>query len=225
MTEGAGVTFRTASEAETERLAASLAERLVAGDVVALTGELGAGKTRFARGLVRGLGGDPARVSSPTFVLSHEHPLPAPIRGIEVVVHIDAYRLTPAQGLASAGIESASDAEAVTVIEWADRIADDLPPGAVRIDLRHTDRPGERLVTVSPMAPTLGVMADETAERRVGEAQTEPAPACPICGEPSRRASTPFCSDRCRMVDLGRWLRGEYVISRDADPTDADENA
>lgn len=116
------------------RLAAALGRSLQAGDVVLLYGELGAGKTCFVRGLARGLGIDPADVSSPTFVLVQEYG-PAPDR--PPLVHIDAYRLTSPEDLASAGVEDLLADEAVIALEWPERLGDDLPPARIEIRLEH----------------------------------------------------------------------------------------
>lgn len=108
-----------------------------AGDLIALIGELGAGKTQFVRGLARGLGLDPRSVSSPTFVLSQEHP--AGRDGL-VLVHIDAYRLRGVGDLESIGWDG-DGAElrrgAVLAIEWADRLGDRLGPDLLTVRLSH----------------------------------------------------------------------------------------
>ena len=139
----------TRSEAETESLGAAVGTVLCAGDVLALTGALGAGKTRFVRGVARGLGVDPALVSSPTFVLMQEYPVEPARHGIAAIVHIDAYRLGAGDGLASVGVEPIRDPDAVTLIEWADRLTDDLPPEALTVSISHGTARDERGVTVT----------------------------------------------------------------------------
>ena len=125
----------------------------VAEDVVALEGELGAGKTQFARGLAEGLGLDPRQVSSPTFVIMQEYtPGSAAVgkvsaAGVEALIHIDAYRLRSAEDLASIGWEGdgASLREgAVLAIEWASLLGDALP--ADRLDIRIEHEPEGRAV-------------------------------------------------------------------------------
>ena len=111
-------------------LAGVVASGLRAGDVVGLTGPLGAGKTTFVRALVGALGGDPADVVSPTFVLVQHY------RGRLAVAHVDAYRLADAAALRALGHEEIYPDGSVSVIEWADRVRAALPPGAVWIDLR-----------------------------------------------------------------------------------------
>ena len=96
------------------------------GDVIALTGPLGAGKTELARGIARGLDVDEP-VSSPTFVLVAEHAGRLPL------FHVDCYRLAGAADALAAGILDDRAADGVTVIEWAERIAAALPPGRLEI--------------------------------------------------------------------------------------------
>ena len=106
----------TRSPEDTERLAETLAGELRGGDVVLLSGPLGAGKTAFVRGLARGLGVDPGEVSSPTFTLVHEY------RGGRLrLFHADLYRL----GTAAAedlGLDELGIRDGVLAIEWPDRL-------------------------------------------------------------------------------------------------------
>jgi tRNA threonylcarbamoyladenosine biosynthesis protein TsaE len=120
-----------ADPAATEQLGRLIGRRLRAGDTVALRGELGAGKTTLTRGLAEGLGvDDPAAVASPTYLLVIEHAGPVPLR------HADAYLPGKlAAFLADGGVEYLFDARAVTVVEWADRIAEALPEQALWLEL------------------------------------------------------------------------------------------
>ncbi|HEY3931146.1 MAG TPA: tRNA (adenosine(37)-N6)-threonylcarbamoyltransferase complex ATPase subunit type 1 TsaE [Verrucomicrobiae bacterium] len=112
-------TFISHSPAETESLGEKFGRTAQSGSVFALSGELGAGKTQFVKGLARGLGIS-ARVHSPTFTLVNEY-----ADGRLKLFHLDLYRLeTPAQ-IFSAGIEEFLQPDGVTVIEWAERIAND----------------------------------------------------------------------------------------------------
>jgi tRNA threonylcarbamoyladenosine biosynthesis protein TsaE len=105
------------SEAATEALAAEFSAGLSAGDVVLLSGDLGAGKTAFVRGLARGLGADPDDVSSPTFAIVHEY------RGGRLpLFHADLYRLTPSD-TRDLGLEELGVADGVLAIEWPERLA------------------------------------------------------------------------------------------------------
>ena len=123
-------THLTESEDETQALARSLAARLKPGDVVLLSGGLGAGKTAFVRGLAAGLGIDPDAVSSPTFTLVHEY------RGGRLTLyHADLYRLERA-ATAELGLEEMGVADGVVAVEWPDRLTHGIPAAlTVHIDI------------------------------------------------------------------------------------------
>ena len=122
----------TTSVAETVALGREVGAALQPGDVVALDGDLGAGKTHLAKGIVAGLGGDADAVTSPTFVLVQEHATDPPVR------HLDLYRLDTEHALDSIGLdEMLADVEAVTLVEWPERAPGRIPPGAIRLRLRH----------------------------------------------------------------------------------------
>jgi tRNA threonylcarbamoyladenosine biosynthesis protein TsaE len=111
----------TRSEEETHTLARQLAATLEAGDVVLLSGNLGAGKTAFVRGLAAGLGIDPREVSSPTFTLIHEY------RGGRLTLyHVDLYRLDQA-ATTDLGLEEMGVADGVLAIEWPERLSHSQP--------------------------------------------------------------------------------------------------
>jgi len=189
-----------ATPEDTEAFAEVFAARLEPGDVIALEGDLGAGKTCFVRGLARGLGIDPADVSSPTFVSMQRYG-----GGRVPLVHVDAWRMHSAEDLETIGWdEFLAMRDAVVAVEWPSKVLAAMP--ARRID-----------VTLAPSASGgRMVMVDD----RRHEAQ---ATACRTCGAPAR-ANDPFCSDRCRAVDLRRWLTGAYRISGgSSDDGDADE--
>ena len=122
-------TYRTASEEETIALGERLARDLPPKQVVLLIGQLGAGKTTLAKGIVKGLGAaEPDEVSSPTFTLIHEY------RGR--VFHVDLYRLEDEREAQSVGLEDLFDLEAVVLIEWGERFPDLLPPERIEIRIR-----------------------------------------------------------------------------------------
>jgi tRNA threonylcarbamoyladenosine biosynthesis protein TsaE len=115
------VTRTTGSEQETAAVARELALSLQAGDVLLLSGNLGAGKTAFVRGLAEGLGVDPDDVSSPTFTLVHEY------RGGRLTLyHVDLYRLDRA-ATEDLGLEEMGVGDGVLAIEWPDRLTHELP--------------------------------------------------------------------------------------------------
>ena len=117
----------------TEEIGRALAASLGTADVLALYGDLGAGKTRLVRGLVAGLGGDPDTVSSPTFTLVHTYPTAGP-----PLVHIDAYRLShPDDFRRIGGDELLEDAAVITVIEWPERIQTLLSRQTLCVTLTH----------------------------------------------------------------------------------------
>jgi tRNA threonylcarbamoyladenosine biosynthesis protein TsaE len=118
----------TRSPEETEAAGEQLAATLGPGDVVALTGELGAGKTRFVQGLVRGLGVT-GGATSPTFVLVNHY------RGRVPVYHVDAYRTGSLSELLDLGLDEMLDGAGVTIVEWADRLEPLLPARAVRVSI------------------------------------------------------------------------------------------
>lgn len=147
----------TRSHAETEGLGERLGRAARAGDVLALWGELGAGKTVLARGIARGLGVDAAEVTSPTFVTMHEH-----LEGRLPFFHIDLYRIDP-EDARSTGWEEAVDGSGVTAIEWPDRVVADLP--ADRLDVRIEHGSGdERRIRLEPTGPDARRLLDGIAQ-------------------------------------------------------------
>jgi tRNA threonylcarbamoyladenosine biosynthesis protein TsaE len=119
------VARRTASAEETERLGEALAPALRPGDVVALEGPLGAGKTRFVAGLARGLAAA-ARVRSPTYTLVNEYPGRVPL------VHLDLYRVAPAE-IEGLGLEDHVE-RAVLVVEWGGKLPASLRAAALLLE-------------------------------------------------------------------------------------------
>jgi tRNA threonylcarbamoyladenosine biosynthesis protein TsaE len=125
-------TYRTASEAETIALGRSLARLFPRRAVVLLIGNLGAGKTTLAKGIVEGLGAAPTdEVSSPTFTLIHEY-------GGSRVYHIDLYRLEEPREVATLGLDEIFEREALVLIEWGERFPQLMPPERIEIRLRTT---------------------------------------------------------------------------------------
>lgn len=106
---------------------------------IALSGTLGAGKTQWTRFFAIALGAQPASVSSPTFMLVHEYDSQPPI------YHLDAYRIGDEDEMLELGIEEMLDADAITVVEWADRFPRLLPQQTLRVHLEVGDLPTSRL--------------------------------------------------------------------------------
>lgn len=125
----------------TERLGELLGARLRAGDTVALSGSLGAGKTTLVRGLARGLDvDDPDAVSSPTYLLVIEHDGPIPL------LHADAYLPVKLEGfLDDGGLEYLFDPAKVVVVEWAEKVRKQLPERVLWIDLSVISEPGRKV--------------------------------------------------------------------------------
>jgi len=122
------VIHESTSEVETRAIAAALTPSLMPGAVILLSGDLGAGKTAFVRGLAEGLGLDADEVTSPTFTLVHEY------RGGRLpLIHVDLYRLDRAE-LDEIGLDQDLAANGVTAVEWAERLTRGIPDAvAVRI--------------------------------------------------------------------------------------------
>jgi tRNA threonylcarbamoyladenosine biosynthesis protein TsaE len=131
----------TRSEDETAQVARDLATSARAGDILLISGPLGAGKTAFIRGFAEGLGIDPTEVSSPTFTLVHEY------RGPRLTLyHVDLYRLERA-GLEDLGLDGREASAGVAAIEWPERLT--YPPSAaVRVDIHIVDADTRRVVVV-----------------------------------------------------------------------------
>ena len=118
------------SPEQTEALAAALAQTLRGGEVIALHGELGAGKTQFVRGLLKGLGGNPRTVSSPTFVLLNVYD-----SGRLPLFHLDAYRVGGSDDFESIGFNELIEQAGIVVVEWASRVAELLPPKRIDVQI------------------------------------------------------------------------------------------
>ncbi len=195
---------------ETATLGRALAGALRAGDVLALRGELGAGKTTLVRAIAEARGVDPALVSSPTFVMVNEYPVP----GGPAIVHADAYRLRGEDDLDTLGWDRLADGSSVLIVEWANRIAGALPPDrTVWVTLTVMGVASRRATIEAP---------DSWAQRAgiawSGEAEgARTATVCPITGRPvpADAPTWPFADERARLADLYRWMSGEYAIGRE----------
>lgn len=216
---------RTAPSPEhTAAVARALARSLRSGDVLALTGDLGAGKTTFVRALARAMGaGREALVASPTFVLVHRYPQ----TGVSVcpdraaLTHMDAYRLTGGDDLELLGWDRILDARtgkaaggSVLVVEWPDRLGGALPGRERRANL-------EIFATGPESRDLVFSLPEGWAERPETELlRTREVGRCPITRElvDPGCPTYPFANERARDADLGRWFSGEYRISREAEP-------
>lgn len=148
MTRSVPAEVKSVNPEQTMQEAAGLAQSLRGGAIVTLSGDLGAGKTCFVRGLARGLGLDSESVSSPTFVLVHEYAA-ANADGL-ALIHIDAYRLSGSEELESIGWrEIIERTDAIVAIEWPERIADEIPEEHIAIELTHGPEPEIRFLRIS----------------------------------------------------------------------------
>jgi tRNA threonylcarbamoyladenosine biosynthesis protein TsaE len=137
------VTHTSRSVPETESIAAQLAATLQSGDLLALEGQLGAGKTQFVRGLVRALGGDGKQVSSPTFILLNVYETPR-----FPVYHLDAYRVQSGEDFSAIGFSELLEQNGLVVVEWPSRVEEILPPTRINIQIEITGKT-TRQITIS----------------------------------------------------------------------------
>jgi tRNA threonylcarbamoyladenosine biosynthesis protein TsaE len=142
------VTLETRSPEETRRVALALTPILLPGDVLALAGDLGVGKTTFVQGLAAGLK-IPERVTSPTFILMREY-----FGGRYPLVHLDIYRLGTMQEVIDLGYEEFLDPGHIIAVEWGDAIEPLLPREHLMIQLSYGDVDVARRITLSPRGPS-----------------------------------------------------------------------
>lgn len=141
-----GLRVTTTSPEETRIIGASLAPLLLPGDLVSLSGDLGAGKTVFVQGLATALGVT-GRVTSPTFTIVHEY------EGRYPVIHLDIYRLQTFQELLDLGFEEFLDPKAIVMLEWGEAVEQILPRAHLRLDMRRVDGGPDdhRVLTFKPI--------------------------------------------------------------------------
>ncbi|NLA71872.1 MAG: tRNA (adenosine(37)-N6)-threonylcarbamoyltransferase complex ATPase subunit type 1 TsaE [Clostridiaceae bacterium] len=135
----------TSSPAQTYEIGRELASHLLAGDVVILTGSLGAGKTCLVRGIAAGLGVK-GHVSSPTFTILHPHE-PGDKRGVPLH-HFDVYRLRDADEFVANGFDELITGDVISLIEWGDRVRIALPKEILEIAITYGEKPDERVLAL-----------------------------------------------------------------------------
>ncbi len=138
----------THSPEQTEQAGADFARTLKPGDVVTLDGDLGAGKTAFARGVLRGLG-YPGRVTSPTFAIANEYSAPG-----GTVVHFDLYRILDEEALFELGFEEYLDGERILLIEWSENAGALLPAQHKSVHLTYGPEADDRLLEIEEIHET-----------------------------------------------------------------------
>lgn len=143
--DGDGHAFRSGDEQQTRDLGERLGALLRRGDVVLLSGDLGAGKTCFAQGIARGLGVS-SPVTSPSFVLMNEY------RGREPLFHVDLYRMADVDELDDLGLWDYAG-RGVLVLEWPERGSELLPGDGLHVDLAHGDSERVRVIRLESRGP------------------------------------------------------------------------
>ncbi len=134
--------YITHSPEETEALGAEYAKTLAAGDVVAFSGDLGAGKTAFTRGVLRGLGYT-GRVTSPTFAIANEYDTPG-----GRVAHFDLYRILDSEALFEIGFDEYLGGSRIVLIEWSENAGDMLPENYKTVHIQYGKEENDRVVTI-----------------------------------------------------------------------------
>lgn len=160
--------FLAGSEQETAALGRRLAELLPAGAVVALTGPLGAGKTRLVRAVAEASGVDPRAISSPTFVLVHEY------QGRRPIFHFDAYRVKDEDEFQALAPDEYFDAGGLSFVEWADRVRGCLPRDCLWIAIEPTGSESRRVTVTAGddrWQPVIANLAAWQSERRCSSDQ------------------------------------------------------
>ncbi len=139
--------YRTESPEETQNLGETFGKTLKPGDVVALIGDLGTGKTCLTQGIARGIGIAAGEVvSSPSYILINEY------NGKIPIYHIDLYRLENITEIADLGIGEYIDSDGVCIIEWAERMEEDLPETCIRIYITWEDE-NTRIIKIQHSIP------------------------------------------------------------------------
>lgn len=141
------ILLSSASPEDTLAIARALGETLAPGDVVALTGELGAGKTLFCKGIGEALGIPPEKVVSPSFTIVTEH------EGRIPLTHVDVYRLSSLREAEEIGLSETLAGRGVCVVEWAEKIAELLPTNCIRVTFTVSDGDRRGIAVAVPDQP------------------------------------------------------------------------
>lgn len=141
--------YYSSSIEDTLEIARALGAALVPGDVVALSGELGAGKTVFCKGIGEALGIPQDRIVSPSFTIVTEHP------GKVTLYHVDAYRLSGEREAEGIGLDEILCGDGVCVVEWAEKIASMLPNCCIKVKFLFSDDSGRALVVTAEDTPRM----------------------------------------------------------------------
>jgi tRNA threonylcarbamoyladenosine biosynthesis protein TsaE len=139
--------LRSGGPEDTLAIARSLGAALRPGDVVAITGDLGAGKTLFCKGVGEALGIPPERIVSPTFTIVTEH------AGTIPLTHIDVYRLSCAREADEIGMRELLSGDGVCLVEWAEKIAEILPTDCIQVTFTISDDDRREIAVAAPGLP------------------------------------------------------------------------
>ena len=149
------------SPKDTQVLGMEIGHHLVGGEILALTGQLGAGKTLLTKGIASGLGISPDQVTSPTFTFIHEYS--GPLR----LIHADLYRLNNLDEVRSIGLEDYFDPSTTVVIEWADRMGHEFEQDCLMVHLDHIQR-YIRLATLKASGPLSRDLLEKVRAKMAG---------------------------------------------------------
>ena len=153
--------WQTCSELETEQIGRLLSSVLLPGSLILLNGELGAGKTVFARGVIRGVGVDDPYITSPTFTLMNTYP-----QGRVPVYHFDLYRLALPDELGVTGTDEYLEGAGIALVEWAEKGGDWIPEDHLTALLLHNDKiPDSRIVELRAVGPRSREVFDAFRQR------------------------------------------------------------
>lgn len=227
----------TGSLEDCMELGRQLGRVLRAGDVVLLDGPLGAGKTTLVRAVAAGLGFDPRKVSSPTFVVVNAYERDKADADQPDLVHVDAYRLQgdDEEELELLGWDRVVDGESIAMIEWASRIT-----GVLAEHARGGHLPASiKIAPIGESERELRFRVPDEWDRRdgyavlsdpsIGDAGGVPADRedtmCPVTGVPVAGDSPtwPYADERTRMADLYKWFNEEYRVTRPIEQADLEQ--
>ncbi|HZL89568.1 MAG TPA: tRNA (adenosine(37)-N6)-threonylcarbamoyltransferase complex ATPase subunit type 1 TsaE [Pirellulaceae bacterium] len=163
------IVFDATSETDTQRLGMALAESVTGGTVVALCGTLGAGKTRLVQAVAAACGIDRQQVTSPTFVLCQTY------RGKRTIHHFDVYRLKDEQEFLELGPDEYFESDALSLVEWAEKVEELLPPGCLQIEIEVTG-PTQRRFTLRTDDRGLQTVLEQITARLAAARHEPPVP-------------------------------------------------
>ena len=212
MTAGPTAFLRDADE--TESFAKALGILCKGGERFALSGEMGAGKTTFVRGLASGLGIESHEISSPTFTRIQEHEGRSEgAHSPRCLVHVDAYRLEDPSELDELGwSDILQQRHNVVVVEWPQKISGSFGESVVEMELFHVASESDGLAGRELIFNS--TLPDELRRQLFT--------SCRTCQRELHAgiSSFPFCGNTCRMADLGNWFDGNYSVSREIEEDD-----